>query len=124
MPQRGARAARGPNSAAGSIRPNGGRLLSSPIMETNAGLPARRKRPRRRRIAEQRDELAPSYHSITSSASASSRSRGRYIFALIYNGFLFRRTVANAMNGRLNGDRHAGDVAAVLQGEGRNPRAT
>jgi len=41
MPQRGARAARGPNSVAGSIRPNGGRLLSSPIMETNASLPAR-----------------------------------------------------------------------------------
>ena len=32
----------------------------------------RRERPRCRRTAEQRDELAPSYHSITSSARASS----------------------------------------------------
>jgi hypothetical protein len=37
--------AREPISAAGSIRPNGGRLLRSPIMETNAGLPAQRERP-------------------------------------------------------------------------------
>jgi len=50
--------AREPISAAGSIRPNGGRLLSSPIMETNAGLSAHRERPRDRRVAEQRDELA------------------------------------------------------------------
>src|SRR5262249_12370200 len=34
-------------------------------------LPARRKRPRCRRAAEQRDELAPFHHSITSSARAS-----------------------------------------------------
>src|SRR5262245_57279653 len=34
----------------------------------------RRERPRRRRAAEQRDELAPRYHSITSSASARSLS--------------------------------------------------
>jgi len=63
--------ARGLISAAGSIRPNGGRLLSSPIMETNAGLPTYRERPRGRRTAEQRDELAASDHSITSSARAS-----------------------------------------------------
>src|SRR5262249_14652980 len=37
-------------------------------------LRARRERPRGRRPAEQRDELAPSHHSITSSASASKRS--------------------------------------------------
>src|SRR5262249_8577366 len=35
-------------------------------------LGARRQRPRRRRTAEQRDERAPSHHSITSSARASS----------------------------------------------------
>src|SRR5262245_40965011 len=35
-------------------------------------LRARRKRPRRRPAAEQRDELAPPDHSMTSSASASS----------------------------------------------------
>jgi hypothetical protein len=61
---------RTPTPAAGSIRPNGGRLLSSPIMETNAGLPAQRERPSCGRAAEQRDELAP-LHSITSSARAS-----------------------------------------------------
>ena len=37
-------------------------------------LRACRERPRRRRAAEQRDELAPRYHSITSSARASSLS--------------------------------------------------
>src|SRR5216683_215011 len=36
-------------------------------LKTNAGLPARRKRPRHCRAAEKRDELAP-FHSITSSA--------------------------------------------------------
>src|SRR5262249_34053184 len=35
-------------------------------------LRVRRERPRGRRAAEQRDELAPSHHSITSSARASS----------------------------------------------------
>jgi hypothetical protein len=35
-------------------------------------LRARRERPRERRAAEQRDELAPSHHSIASSARASS----------------------------------------------------
>jgi hypothetical protein len=35
-------------------------------------LRARRERPRHRRAAEQRDELAPSHHSITLSAMASS----------------------------------------------------
>src|SRR5215831_6912474 len=35
-------------------------------------LRARRERPRRSRAAEQRDEVAPRYHSITSSARASS----------------------------------------------------
>src|SRR5262245_27111248 len=40
----------------------------------NCWLPClRRKRPCRHRAAEQRDELAPSYHSITSSARASVR---------------------------------------------------
>jgi hypothetical protein len=37
-------------------------------------LPARRERPRSRRAAEQRDELASSHYSITSSASANSLS--------------------------------------------------
>src|SRR5262245_28335045 len=37
-------------------------------------LPPRRDRPRRRRAAEQRDELPPGAHSITSSARASSDS--------------------------------------------------
>src|SRR5262245_54663008 len=35
-------------------------------------LPARHNRPRRRRASEQRDELAPPHHSITSSARTSS----------------------------------------------------
>ena len=39
-------------------------------------LRARRERPRRRRAAEQRDELAP-FHSITSSARASSDGGSR-----------------------------------------------
>jgi hypothetical protein len=91
MPQRGARAARGPNSAAGSIRPNGGRLLSSPIMETNAGLPVRRERPRCR-PAEQGDERA-SLHSITSSArkrndSEIFRPNVFAVFKLIANSYL------------------------------------
>jgi hypothetical protein len=50
--------AREPISAAGSIQPNGGRLLSSPIMETNAGLSGQAVCC----AAEKRDELA-AFHS-------------------------------------------------------------
>jgi hypothetical protein len=58
--------AREPISPVGSIRPNGGRLLRSPIMETNAGLPAHGERPSCGRAAEQRDELAPSLFTVLS----------------------------------------------------------
>jgi hypothetical protein len=46
---------------------------------TATPLPARRERPRHRRAAEQRDELAPVAHSITSSARASSVESGTRI---------------------------------------------
>ena len=42
--------------------------LSAPDEWHRRLLRARRERPRRRRAAEQRDELAPAAHSITSSA--------------------------------------------------------
>src|SRR5262245_37880650 len=45
---------------------------SDPPNAVNTLLCPRRDRPRRRRAAEQRDELAPSDHSITSSAMTSS----------------------------------------------------
>ena len=48
-----------------------GRFISAPTRRTLGLLRARRQRPRGRRAAEQRDELAP-LHSITSSARASS----------------------------------------------------
>src|SRR5262249_38531052 len=47
---------------------------SDPPNAVNTLLRPRSERPRRRRAAEQRDELAPPDHSITSSARASSLS--------------------------------------------------
>src|SRR5215510_5340806 len=70
-------------------------LWRSLVKEANRGscrlLRSRRQRPRYRR-AEQRDELAPPDHSITSSARASNvggtlRSRDLAVFRLITNSY-------------------------------------
>src|SRR5207248_1522037 len=50
----------------------GGRQVHGDAPHALGLLRTRRERPRRRRAAEQRDELAPVVHSITSSARASS----------------------------------------------------
>src|SRR5262249_19802074 len=60
---------------------------------SNSAARARRNRPRRRRAAEQGDELAPPYHSITSSARASSvggtsRLSAFAVFKLITSSYL------------------------------------
>ena len=64
-------------------------------------LRARRQRPRCRRAAEQRDELAPS-HSITSSARCEQRRRTSRPSALAVTRLMAKSNKAGCMTGKLD----------------------
>ena len=66
-------------------------------------LRARRERPRRRRAAEQRDELAAPFHSITSSARASSDGGTVRPSALAVFRLMTRSNLVGCSTGRLAG---------------------
>src|SRR5262245_34428038 len=66
-------------------------------------LRARRQRPRSRRAAEQRDELAASDHSITSSARVSKVGGTSMTRALGVVGFMMRSNLVGCSTGRSAG---------------------
>src|SRR5262249_28272354 len=79
-----------------------GRSYAGPRRTAGHMLPARRERPRDRRAAEQRDEVAP-LHSITSSVNASSVGGTSRLIALAVLRLMMNSNLVGACTGRSPG---------------------